>query len=300
MRSHVNWFARENGISRYCLIGEGAMAEPDEQILKKSALALREWAKYGGRYIQPQRADWKAIQRLIKASQSVLKLKRGDVERLLDQSDIKLEPLGDPLRIDFGAHRWLAGKREENYSDWLKWIVEQIWAKRVCEIFKIPNAIVSGCKVLTAEREVWVDKGHEGQGGRLDLVIRDLGKSVIIVEVKLTGAESADTKKQEGYKVSVKKQYHEPNQHFILLVTDAQEPECDGFTVLKWSDLCLGLRKLVVEEPNSKLGLIAKAMILAFVGAVEQNLLGYSISGAVNSFNSSLLEYLRKFIEEGE
>lgn len=174
------------------------MAEPDEQILKKSTSALQEWSQYSGRYIQPRRADWKAIRGLIKASQSVLKLKRRDVEQLLEQSDSKLEPLGDPLRVDFGAHRWLAGQREENYSDWLKWIVEQISAERVCEIFKIPNAIVSGCKGLTAEREVWVEKGHEGQGGRLDLVIRYPDKAVIVVEVKLTGAESADTGKQQA------------------------------------------------------------------------------------------------------
>jgi len=38
-------------------------------------------------------------------------------------SSARLKPLGEPLEHDLGVNRWLAGAREEAYSDWLTWLL---------------------------------------------------------------------------------------------------------------------------------------------------------------------------------
>jgi hypothetical protein len=61
-----------------------------------------------------------------------------DAERLrglLDESREKMKPLGDPLDLDVGLHRWLNAEREEAYSDWLEWVVSQ--AKTAARIYRL-------------------------------------------------------------------------------------------------------------------------------------------------------------------
>ena len=117
--------------------------------------------------------------------------------------------------------------------------------------------------------------------GRLDLVIRFGELGILVVEVKVGKAEGADTAKQDGYQKWLNQQKGEHYQ--VLLARDGDKEEYEGgFRLLKWADLCIGLRH-VAKDALSKRETVRAAMILAFVGAVERNLLGLSIA-AIDQF----------------
>jgi len=76
--------------------------------------------------------------------------------------------LGQPLDVlDFRENRWVAGHREEAFSDWLQWIVvlPQVESTEVLHIFGVTDAdMISACtgRTRTTLREACVRQGHEG------------------------------------------------------------------------------------------------------------------------------------------
>ena len=64
---------------------------------------------------------------------------------LLKRSSANTFPgLGDPLDIDFGAHRWLRSTREKSYSDWLARIINrQAKAERILPLFGIEAGVLA-------------------------------------------------------------------------------------------------------------------------------------------------------------
>src|SRR5438132_1432009 len=66
-------------------------------------------------------AEWSSVDVLIKAMTSRLGVQCSRLQELLHASERQLTPLGDPLTVDLGLHRWLAADREEAYSDCLAW-----------------------------------------------------------------------------------------------------------------------------------------------------------------------------------
>jgi hypothetical protein len=95
---------------------------------------LRTWAEIG-RLLQTARpkehANWATVSRLIDAAKPKLKAEGRELGRLLDESRRQLYPYGDPFDLDLGMHRWLSEDREEAYSDWLQWLVEQIRSRLI-------------------------------------------------------------------------------------------------------------------------------------------------------------------------
>jgi hypothetical protein len=240
---------------------------------------LRRWAKLGTMVTAARlahRRDWAPAQRMIEAARERLLWESERLRDLLQQSNAALAPLEDPLLTDFGTHRWLSEAREEVYSDWLMWIAQQLQTpERVFRLF----GIAVPCDVttpLTVQRELPVPRGHDNQSGRLDFVARYAGQAIIVVEVKKGGADAADTDKQRGYMEWLKRQ-PEPREHkhAILLVTAADCEDYHCFRPFLWSSLCIKLRQMVPELCKDRRSVVA-AMILAFVGAVEQNLLRFS------------------------
>lgn len=274
----------------------------EEVLLQKSASTLQRWSSYGRQFSIQEVASWIPLRGMIEATAKLLSLEKEGFTDLLKKSSEKLAPLEDPLYVDLGAHRWLSDKREEHYSDWLQWVAEQLKEPElVFRLFKIniSKDILAKCRAceVSIEREVPLLKGYEGQTGRIDLFIRYPGAAIIAVEVKKTDAESADTEKQRGYIESLSSQYPEEKTEAILLITNSEESDSHGFTPLKWADVCLELRRIVPNlQPQG--GLVAKAMILSFVGAVEQNLLGFSIYTHTSIFNSEAVNHIEKFLKE--
>ena len=60
----------------------------------------------------------------------------------------------------------------------------------------------------------------------------------------------------------------------VLLALDGDQKICSPFVLLTCSRLCLNLRRLLPKLQEQK-GVAAAALTAAFVGAVEQNLLGF-------------------------
>ena len=227
---------------------------------------------------QQWKGDWTPVQRIIQAAQESLCLESERLRGLLQRSNALLTPLADPLLTDFGTHRQLAQAREEVYSDWLMWIVERLKSPEyVFRLFGIddPDGIAL-CQqtCLAVEREVSVSQGHDNQSGRLDLVVCYAEKALIVVEVKMTNAEEADTVKQRGYRQWIRNE-REPRKPAILLVTEAAKEEYHGFVPRRWDSLCVELRRIARTFCREPQRVVLAAMLLAFVGAVEQNVLSF-------------------------
>jgi hypothetical protein len=199
-----------------------------------------------------------AAERDAAASQAVL-------DRLLETSGTRKFPqLGDPLAVDFGAHRWLRGSREEAWSDWLAWILQRdADSRQVLKLFGLKPALAtSRCCEIERERST--------QNGRLDLVLH-FGDATLVIEVK-TASEVGDD--QLGrYDAWLKKA--SASLGLVLLAIDKPENlTTTEWRFCSWETVSLGLRAWAAAWLRDG-RVIEAALTLAFCGAVEQNLLGF-------------------------
>jgi hypothetical protein len=63
------------------------------------------------------------------------------LRKALDNSNAALAPLGEPLRLNLGKHRWLSADREESYSDWLAWILQGMSIIEILRLFALGDQI---------------------------------------------------------------------------------------------------------------------------------------------------------------
>jgi hypothetical protein len=251
---------------------------------------------------------WASLHRLIGAAKPKLAADAVVLQGLLKQSRRQLDPLDDPFCVDLGAHRWLAGEHEEAYSDWLQWVIEQFdQPAAVFELFglekKTSVSLASANRHPKVEREVPVDRGHSDRTGRLDLLISYPDEARLVVEVKKGNADKADTKKQAGYKKWLDRQ-PEPCKESVLLATEGDKGTYEGFEFVAWHDVCVRLRRIAAEWVREKWCAVA-ALTLAFVGAVEQNLLSMKaahlrrvLNGQSVFFNPQILDYFESALSE--
>jgi hypothetical protein len=95
---------------------------------ERATALLKSWGQLGRQSHQAPSfgAGWEPASRIVKVAFPFFKVLADELTELLDQSDKRLKPFADPLWTDFGTHRWLKADREEAYSDWLAWIVENL------------------------------------------------------------------------------------------------------------------------------------------------------------------------------
>lgn len=233
-----------------------------------------------------------------------------ELNDLLRESNRRLNPLEDPLKIDFGLHRWLTGEREEAYSDWLAWILEKLSSPELIGMVLFGDNDFLTCKgICKSDREVWIPIGGKERTGRLDIVLRFESEAIIVIEVKVIDADYSDTSKQAGYKIWLDDQKYTKHRYKILIATKGStENHYHGFTLLLWEDLCKRLRKILPKILEIE-GLTIASLVLAFVSAVEQNLVGLPSlrfnkepfkNLQIFDFGTKVFEYLRNTLEEGE
>lgn len=243
----------------------------------KAAEVLRQWASPASSGSeQLKRADWEAMQAFIGAAKPRLAAKESQMRELLGRSGARLAPLRDPLLTDFGLHRWLKGEREEAYSDWLAWTLQQIGSVAdILNVLDVPNANDPASYLdLTVTREVWVLPEGRPPARRLDLLVKCDGTVLAVIEVKVVCPEDAvDLDKDKYYWQWAQRQNRRPAT--VLLALDGDQKICSPFVLMTWARLCLNLRRLLPKLQEQK-GVAAAALTAAFVGAVEQNLLGFS------------------------
>jgi hypothetical protein len=266
-----------------------------------SARVLEQWAELG-RNLPPARGqsplDWGAVEKMIAAAQPKMHFEAGRLRELVIQSDLLLKPLTEPLSTNFGS--LLERSNEMVYSDWLAWIVDQLGrGDAVLPLFGLDgfeSKGKAGGEVLKAERESQIT------GGRLDLCIMRGESPIAVVEVKLDKAEQADMRSLGIYKNWLEEELGSSAKgRLVLLAVDGDKSEYDGFRLLKWSDLCLKLRRISPNLIRNKKVALA-AMVLAFVGAVEQCLLRFSydlvkrtVEKKNSTVSSAIPDYLAKF-----
>ena len=217
--------------------------------------------------------DWGAVEKMIGAAQPILELEARRLCDLVKKSNRLLRPLTEPLCTDFSANRFWRHSNEMAYSNWLAWIADQLGATDVIfRLFGLDGTDSEGRReggVLKAERE------HEIRGGRLDICITRGDCPIAVVEVKLERAERAELRSLGIYrKWAERKLGPSARGRLVLLAVDGERTDYDGFRLLRWRDLCLRLRNVSPSLIRHN-RLTLAAIVLAFVGAVEQNLLGF-------------------------
>jgi hypothetical protein len=226
-----------------------------------------------------------------------------ELDRLRSRSNEWLRPLGEPLDQDLGLNRWLAGAREEIYSDWLAWLFSLMTPHEIADVLALPELRGQEYdqvdEMIIVEREVWVDNGHEGQRGRVDILLEIHGRALVVVEVKLGSADAADTAKQIGYVRSIEqsRRYskYKGKIKFVLLATDGSKPEYHGFSIRKYDIFCRNLRRLACSWINEKNKLFHAALLLAFTATTESNVLKISIQKSC--FSPSSISYFQQLLE---
>jgi len=216
---------------------------------------------------------WHSAKALIRACQAMSEAESGPLVRMYKASKERMSPLSDPLDVQFPLHRQLSSSREEVYSDWLQWVLEQVsdahelgcilGSQNLCQTAD-PHGRIS------VEREVPVEHGYTDQTGRLDLVVKQGSRWLAVIEVKTRAYEDTDLKKHNGYRKSI----NSAETELIFLSVNPPSSDPFGFRSLLWSDVCVTLRGIAPLRLERE-RLLATALILAFVGAVEQNLLGF-------------------------
>jgi hypothetical protein len=278
--------------------------------IEKCPALLRTWASMGAALSTSRSrgvANWESVRRMIKAAGEKLAGDRERLRNLLTESRMRLAPLEDPFDIDFGLHRWLRAEREEAYSDWLDWVIRQMPGPRqVFELFGLdPPEAVLECREWDVQRECCVPHGHQDHEGRLDLVIRFGDKAIIVVEVKKGDAEGADTEKHCGYNIWIEEQ-NCGHKRAVFLAASAEEEVYEGFSYCSWATVCVEMRRLAISICREG-RVTAAAIVLAFVAAVEQNLLGFPrrivrdiCEDRRVLFNVEVVDHLEKFIKRLE
>ena len=280
---------------------------------------LTKWAYYGSqvRHSSGQRtSSWESARWMIDALKNRAEPGAARQRRYLRQSNETLRPLGEPLLIDFGLHRWLKEEREEAYSDWLAWIVAQLsdTPELVFQLFGIRKSAPkgAGCPLtIVVDRETPVRLVPEENWKRLDLLIKvkygmsEVDRELYIIEVKVTDPESADTDKQKHYYEWLQRQPEIERREAVLVALEGKEDDYERFRLLTWPTLCIELRKIIRTVLLKEKPIVA-ALALAFVGAVEQNLWGVSANlarrvakGEVPALiTTDMSDYLERFLGE--
>lgn len=236
--------------------------------MEKNTLGLfRRWASLG-RELSQSEGNWNHTRNFRKAGMSYLSEKENAYKKLLKKSQRRFRPLSDPFSVNLGLHRWLSLAREEAYSSWLAWILEQLETSEYVDKVLMVKRKRRLPGEVSCELEEWVSEGDLKQSGRIDILISFGRTHALVLEIKVGDADYADTGKQTGYAKSFGKSVQK-----ILLARSGEKDRYEGdFVLRRWDQICVNLRRLV---PELKLNHIQKALILAFVGAVEQNIAGY-------------------------
>src|SRR5207244_879524 len=98
----------------------------------------------------------------------------------------------------------------------------------------------------------------------------------------------------------------EPVKYALILATEGEKPEYDGFRLFRWQELCQHLRAHLPDIAETT-GLVIAALACGFVGAVEERLLGFNarmargiIEETLATFDTRVIDYLEESLKEKE
>jgi hypothetical protein len=177
-------------------------------------------------------------------------------------------------------HRQLSASREEVYSDWLQWVLQQVRDLRLIgQILGSPKLklLANSGEPIRIEREVHVPWGYVDQTGRLDVVIYQGAETIAVVEVKTREYSDEDLKKHKGYSEWLTAT--SPEAELVFLAIEDTNSDTFGFRFISWANVCIALRAIAARLMAAE-QILGTSLVLAFIGAVEQNLLGLASPSA--------------------
>jgi hypothetical protein len=224
---------------------------------------------------------WQAADELLGVALAVDRLSRSGLEGALATSDQTFNPLADPLSIEFGVHRWLSSKREEAYSDWFGWILEQI--KDTAQVLKLLGVRDEELLRECALEKPVIKREFSIPNGRFDLFVEFGKRLLVIVEIKTKSFDEDAVLEQLNWYARWGQNQPQPTRCYFAAVGSGEFARPSGFEPLTWRELTLRIREQARDwiqaskrPPFDGSDLIRAAMALAFCGAVEQNLLRLS------------------------
>jgi hypothetical protein len=190
---------------------------------------------------------------------------------LLVSCDQFFAPLSDPLRCDLGLHAWLAPEREESYSKWLHWTLKQFAeCGTLGEILDLPIPSVSDRSGIWLCNEWTIRSRDRKRSGRIDIAVWHGEEVLAILEIK---TKSFTVEALEKHVLYCESPDVPPEAARIFIAQSADGLPLGGFKLLNWKEVCVRLRRRVQRVAQEK-GLLPAAMVIAFIAAVEQNILG--------------------------
>ena len=212
---------------------------------------------------------------LVTAFKAFAEHKRAKLDDLFSESDRYLYPFEDPLRTDMMLPAFLAGEREELYSDMLAWIFKLLHAREVFDILGIARIHLTENDPVEFKREHCI-KVRE-MSGRFDLLVSQAGKWLIVLEVKTKEYDDTALAKHELYNLAIEQTSSKHHCARIFIASRNTGADLRGFEFLSWADLCVRLRSALPSVLRVKtFAHTQTALLLAFIGSIEQNLLGFN------------------------
>lgn len=220
--------------------------------------------------------DWGSLEEFVAAHTALLDSLYIELSPLLGAWDDALAAWGgEPTTYDWSRFRPLRLSREEDWSDWLAFLLE----RSTTGVFAARMLRGAGAASLGHQRPS-VDREVSGDGYRADLVIHWLNGCCAHIEVKIGDAALGKTFRT-GRKMRLRyRKAVEAWENFVLLLPsqvatweglESAEPDEPPVEALTWIDVCVALRSgLLSDESRSW-----KAWAYALVGAAEQALIGF-------------------------
>jgi len=253
---------------------------------------LRTWSEFHVN-VQPKSRSWDSADLLVRSAKELDDYALEHLKNALDDSDKVLSPLGEPLNLDLGKHRWLSADREESYSDWLAWILQGISGTEILLLFALGDDATKdplGSERISVRREVW----GKDKRSRTDIEVQFGERGLLIIEVKVQNPGSELQPELQRFERASRK--HIERRFLILLGIEEPAPglRLSEFAFTNWRTLCQRLRQYACRVKENKSESLRAAAILIFCGAVEQNLLGFSRQPR-RFHATSTVDYLREW-----
>jgi hypothetical protein len=228
-----------------------------------------------------RQVTWNAAEEWSRSFRAVVKAAGRRLDTCLGQWDVALDDIGgDPSREDWKAFRPLRLSREEDWSDWLFHLLTSSESGRCA-------ARLLGRDVRQAEESVVSSAYREFRASdyRADLVVHFPGGEWVHIEVKIGDLDLAKTPDTtEALRNVVVGQF--TGDYLLVPAADLRywdderkrlNGRADTITTLTWLDVAKALRASVLERTAESLRW--RVWALTFLGAVEQQLLGFPCVG---------------------
>lgn len=227
--------------------------------------------------VQSLPEDWAVFDELSAAHVGVVEECYAAFDQLIVEWDRLLAEFGeDPTHVDWERFRPLRLSREEDWSDWLAFLLER------SQTGVLAHALFGDGDASKEDFATprFVDREVIHREYRADVVAGWSDGSHTHVEVKVGDVHLDKTFATSRAMRSRYRQTEDNWENYILMLSaqvpdwnevDRAEPGEPPVRVLTWADVCIALRRALLSEENQAW----KAWAFSFVGSIEQLLVGF-------------------------